>query len=721
MTPFRGFHRIALPLTAALLLAVLSRPALALDMTTMVIDSISAHPEIKEKIHVYRQVRRDREIADSGWRPSVDIEASTGLYETESPTTGNNSVDYDSSTLELSVTQNLFGGYDTTYQVEQTGHRLQAALYEIYDTADNIALTAIQAYLDVIRQRRLLQLAQENVAAHEDILAQIRERNASGVGRRSQLQQTEGRLARAYASQVAQQNNLEDAATRFHQVLGRYVDPDALSDPELPLLPQNELDALIDRALANHPAMRVADSNIRAAQADHLRSLRTRYPNLDLRFATEYGEDIGGLDGNTEEVSVVLNLTYNLYSGGRNDAEQQKRISAVYEQKEFAARVRRQVINTLRLAWIADTSLERQIGYLRTHVQKAGETVESYQEEFFIGQRDLIDLLDSRNELNSAQNQLAQARYDALGARYRVYEGMGQLFDAADVEFSLQEDQLQVARLTTEKVDKLPLPDDEDQDAELDPLDHCDNTLPARDVNPFGCHQPPVVIKVEAPPAATNTAPEPADDFFEIEANGALIITRDQLLANDRDADGDALEVIDVGRPRVGRLASNPDGNLVYRASEGFVGVDSFDYTVSDDRGASASAKASVQIRVREPELVSLDRAQLVNFVYDEAELTDVSKIKVEAIIEAIRAARDIRIEIYTHTDDIGSDGYNLALSKRRADALKALLVERGIDPADIEAVGMGEAQPIADNSTEAGQAINRRGEFVFKAKFAAE
>ena len=149
--------------------------------------------------------------------------------------------------------------------------------------------------------------------------------------------------------------------------------------------------------------------------------------------------------------------------------------------------------------------------------------------------------------------------------------------------------------------------------------------------------------------------------------------------------------------------------------------MDAFEYTVSDNRGASASATATVQIRVREPELVSLDRTQLVNFVYDEAELTDISKIKVEAIIAAIRAAEDIRIEIYTHTDDIGSDGYNLALSKRRAKALKRLLVERGIDPADIEAVGMGEAQPIADNATEAGQAINRRGEFVFKVKIADE
>ncbi len=88
-------------------------PVIALDMTDMAIDSISAHPEVKEKIHVYRQVLSDRNIAESGWRPSIDLEASTGAYSTESPFTGNQKEDYNSSNVELSVTQNLFNGYDT--------------------------------------------------------------------------------------------------------------------------------------------------------------------------------------------------------------------------------------------------------------------------------------------------------------------------------------------------------------------------------------------------------------------------------------------------------------------------------------------------------------------------------------------------------------------------------------------------------------------------------
>ena len=708
-------------LTGLLTSLLLPVPVMALEMSDMVVDSISAHPEVKEKIHVYRQVLSDRDVAESGWRPSVDLEASTGIYNTESPVTGNQSEDYDSSNIELSVTQNLFNGYDTTYQIEQTEARTRAALFDVYDTADNIALRAIQAYLEVLKQRRLYQLAQQNVAAHEDILSQIRDRNLSGVGRRSQLQQTEGRLARAQASLIAQQNNLEDAATQLHQILGRYVDPDALAEPDLPSPPREELNLLIDQALVNHPAMRVAASNIEAAQSDHRRSLRNRYPNLDLRLATEYGDDIGGLDGNTEETSLVLNLTYNFYNGGRKQAETQKKISAVYEQKEFAARVRRQVINTLRLSWTADDLLAKQLKFLEAHVIKASQTVESYKEEFFIGQRDLVDLLDAENERNTAQNQFAEARYDGLGARYRVYEGIGQLFEAASIEFELDQGKLRIARLVSDEVDQLPIPDDEDADREIDPLDHCDNSLSGLVVNPYGCHESVVVSRLEPELPKQNSPPMLKDDEFEIETNGILIITSEQLLANDIDADSDTLEIVDVSQPEVGRLAFNQSSNLVYRPIEGFVGLDFFKYTVTDNNGASVTATATVRIKVREPEIVSLSKLQLVNFVYDETELTEISKAKVAEIIEQIKLAENISIEIYTYTDNIGSDAYNEALSARRARALEDLLVRNGIDRADIKAVGMGEQKPIADNSTEAGQAINRRGEFIFKAKTAVE
>jgi outer membrane protein OmpA-like peptidoglycan-associated protein len=256
---------------------------------------------------------------------------------------------------------------------------------------------------------------------------------------------------------------------------------------------------------------------------------------------------------------------------------------------------------------------------------------------------------------------------------------------------------------------------DEDADLEKDPMDHCANSLRGLGVNEFGCREEGDLRKLEPKTFKSNTPPAPVDDVFDVESGGILIISPQQLMANDVDADKDPLEVVGVSQPKTGRLAFDRSKNLVYRSTEDFSGTDSFEYTVTDTRGASVTATATVRIRVRQPENIDLDRVQLVNFEYDRVDLTRYSRSKVTSIIERVRDTQDVEIEIYTHTDSTGSDAYNLALSQRRANALRQLLVQSGIDPARINAVGKGEANPIADNSTVAGQAINRRAEFIFK------
>ena len=414
----------------------------------------------------------------------------------------------------------------------------------------------------------------------------------------------------------------------------------------------------------------------------------------------------------TDEVSLTLNLTYNFYRGGADTADQRKKISAAHEQKEFGARVRRQIINTLRLAWIADDSLNKQLKFLKAHITKADETVDSYREEFFIGQRDLIDLLDAENELNSARNQHTEAYFDALAARYRVYEAMGLAFESLNLETQLTDNNLQIARIEARADDELPLPDDEDIDKELDLTDHCDNSLGNSSVNPYGCLD---IIPAEiVNPVKVNSAPVTQHDNFEVDSNGMLILTIDELLANDSDIDNDPLKLVDVSKPSNGKLAFNQDKNLVYRPNEGYIGIDSFTYTVSDGKGATATATATVRINVSKELEVDLNKIQLVNFMYNKAELTDISKEKVNRIIDKIKSTPGVQIMIRTYTDSNGSDSYNLSLSERRAKALETLLVRGGLASDSIFAEGMGEKNPAADNATRSGQAINRRGEFIF-------
>ena len=147
--------------------------AQTLDIQDFVADAISAHPLVLEQLHVFRQTTQDQTIASSGWRPSIDLYATGGRVEGESPTVLSSPLaqenDYSSGQAELSITQNLFNGFDTVNFSEQADARMRAALFQLYDTADNVALDAVKAYLEVMKQQRLLELAQENLRSHEDL------------------------------------------------------------------------------------------------------------------------------------------------------------------------------------------------------------------------------------------------------------------------------------------------------------------------------------------------------------------------------------------------------------------------------------------------------------------------------------------------------------------------------------------------------------------------
>jgi len=100
-----------------------------------------------------------------------------------------------------------------------------------------------------------------------------------------------------------------------------------------------------------------------------------------------------------------------------------------------------------------------------------------------------------------------------------------------------------------------------------------------------------------------------------------------------------------------------------------------------------------------------------VNFEFDKANLTVNAKTLLDQVVAELTRHPDIKVAINGHTDDKGSDAYNLKLSQRRADAVKAYLVEQGILAERMSAQGFGEAMPIADNSTEEGRERNRRVE----------
>lgn len=105
-----------------------------------------------------------------------------------------------------------------------------------------------------------------------------------------------------------------------------------------------------------------------------------------------------------------------------------------------------------------------------------------------------------------------------------------------------------------------------------------------------------------------------------------------------------------------------------------------------------------------------------VNFEFDSSNLTATAKSNLDKLATVLANNPDTNINIYGYTDSKGSDSYNLSLSDRRAQAVKNYLISQGVSASRMITKGMGEQDPIADNTSEAGRAQNRRVEFAITA-----
>ncbi|AQX06289.1 hypothetical protein BAX94_05355 [Elizabethkingia meningoseptica] len=105
-----------------------------------------------------------------------------------------------------------------------------------------------------------------------------------------------------------------------------------------------------------------------------------------------------------------------------------------------------------------------------------------------------------------------------------------------------------------------------------------------------------------------------------------------------------------------------------------------------------------------------------INFNFDSATLTPTAKANLDKLIPVFKNNPDTNINVYGHTDAKGTDSYNLGLSERRANSVISYFVANGLDRSRFIAKGMGKAEPIATNDTDAGRAQNRRVEFAITA-----
>ena len=398
--------------------------------------TIKTNPDVlaasNERNAVFEEVKQAR----AGYFPTLDLAIGTGWESSDNPTTrarkGHENVHMNRDEASLNLRQMIFDGMATKNEVRRQSARTDSRAYSVYGASENTALEAVDAYLNVLRQQRLVDLASTNLDAHERTHDQITLRSDRGVGRKADMDQSQGRVALAKANLIAEQSNLRDAETNYLRVVGDTAE--SLSDPESPrsFIPET-VDAAIGLALGNHPTLKSAESDVESAYAQHETAASPFYPRIDFELGATADNDLDGVNGHNNDVTAMFRLRYNLFNGGKDKARRQETAHLINQSTEIRNNTHRQVEQSVRLSWNALQTVDNQMSFFELHVDSSEKSRDAYRQQFGLGQRTLLDLLDSENEVFVSRQALVNAQYDQFFAMYRILNSMGSLLQSIDV------------------------------------------------------------------------------------------------------------------------------------------------------------------------------------------------------------------------------------------------------------------------------------------------
>ncbi len=448
-------------------------------------DITRTDPSILEAMERYRSVLAEREIAASEFRPTVGTIVSVGPERTDGVPTDDKTEDLFSTSATLFARQNLYNGGRSTAFVAETDARILASAYEVLNAANNVYLDCSEAYINVVKSIDMLKIAKENALTQERIMRQVREKAEAGFHLISDLYNSESRLSLAKATYISRQQDLHQALVYFHRQFGRLLRPEQFILPESTYQPPTTLPEAVDLAFQRHPALKVARYNIETRQHTYDKAAAADYPTLDFELRGQYRDDIGGEKGDTTQSGAYLTLSYNFYDGGFRDGEKARDKQAVRKENQRSYIERRNVNESVRLAWNIIESEDYKTQYLVEHVDMSSKTLEAFKEEYYVGRRSLLDILNMENEYTDAKLSMSESYFSRLIALHRIMQSTGVLLEEYDVGLR------QVLNLPPVESDDLivyrDLDQNRDEDLIIDTSDQCDNSAIGADIKPAGC------------------------------------------------------------------------------------------------------------------------------------------------------------------------------------------------------------------------------------------
>jgi adhesin transport system outer membrane protein len=284
----------------------------------------------------------------------------------------------------------------------------------------------VGVYHEVLRQRALVDLSDNNVKTHMQIVGSLREQIAGGGGSSADLAQAEGRLFRARATLSETLRDLRDAEASYTRIVGQF--PDDLNMPEYSgdILP-GDLNQAVGWVNDNNPTVRIFEADVRVTEAEVGLAEAAFYPTVNIELETEYNNNRDGINDDEWNTQAMVRMRWNLFRGGIDRANRQEALARMSEAKSVRYQSLADSQRAMRNSWFELESSKQLVEDLTAAVRFNIETRDAYVEQFDVAQRTLLDVLDAENELFVSRGRLITAGITEIVAGYRILALGGQL------------------------------------------------------------------------------------------------------------------------------------------------------------------------------------------------------------------------------------------------------------------------------------------------------
>ncbi|KKB79791.1 hypothetical protein VW35_04620 [Devosia soli] len=328
-------------------------------------------------------------------------------------------------TTGVSYNQTIFDNFQTEAQIEQARAAAELAEYQIRNSEQNVLLSVVEAYMNVLSGRQLVALRQDNRSFFQAQLQSAQDRLDVGEGTRIDVAQAQARLAQGEAAYRASLSSLEVSQATFQRLVGARPGELSSSHNYARLIPAS-LDAALAEAEVGHPAIMISKAAIRAAQAgsDAAEAAFGPTATINGQVGSRWtnGGPTDGLSG-----SLGFQVTVPIYAGGAIGAGVRKanlnQIKSEVDAMSTYDQVREAVIS----AWAGIQSADAQIQAAQSAVQAGNTVLEGTIQERDLGTSTTLDVLNSQAELTSAREGLINAQTQKVIATFSLLSAMGRL------------------------------------------------------------------------------------------------------------------------------------------------------------------------------------------------------------------------------------------------------------------------------------------------------